>query len=157
MFNASGNASAAPAAASAAALPKAGEDGNWFIPGDFDTPRFLQQAKEQFVHIQGIWDSGATDSLRDYLTDDLIAELKPQLAERGGAANKTEVVLLNAELLGIESVSDGHLASVRFSGMLREAPGAEAFRFEEVWNLYKSANSGWLLAGIQQIPVDYAS
>lgn len=158
MFNSSGNAAAAPAAAAVAAvLPKAGEDGNWFIPGDFDTPRFLQQAKEQFVHIQGIWDSGATDSLRDYLTDDLIAELKPQLAERGGAANKTEVVLLNAELLGIESVSDGHLASVRFSGMLRQAPGAEAFRFEEVWNLYKSANSGWLLAGIQQIPVDYAS
>ena len=153
MFNSSGNTSAAPAAV----LPKAGEDGNWFIPGDFDTPRFLQQAKEQFVHIQGIWDSGAIDSLRYYLTDDLIAELKPQLAERGGAANKTEVVLLNAELLGIESVSDGHLASVRFSGMLREVLGAEAFRFEEVWNLYKSANSGWLLAGIQQIPVACAS
>jgi predicted lipid-binding transport protein (Tim44 family) len=54
-------------------------------------------------------------------------------------------------------VSDGHLASVRFSGMLREAPGTEAFRFEEVWNLFKPASGGWLLAGIQQIPVDYAS
>ncbi|MCY1312102.1 hypothetical protein D9M70_624940 [compost metagenome] len=73
------------------------------------------------------------------------------------APNKTEVVLLNAELLGIETVSDGHLASVRFSGMLREAPGTEAFRFEEVWNLFKPASGGWLLAGIQQIPVDYAS
>ena len=155
---------AAPAAAAAAApvappavLPKAGEDNNWFVPGDFDTPNFLKQAKEQFVRIQAVWDSGSTDGLRDFLTDDLITELKPQLAERGEAPNKTEVVLLNAEMLGIETVSDGHLASVRFSGMLREAPGTEAFRFEEVWNLFKPANGGWLLAGIQQIPVDQAS
>ena len=66
------------------------------------------------MRIQAVWDSGETDRLREFLTDDLIVELKPQLAERGGAANKTEVVLLNAELLGIETVSDGHLASVRF-------------------------------------------
>jgi len=153
-------AAAAPAAAPVAppaVLPKAGEDNNWFVPGDFDTPNFLKQAKEQFVRIQAVWDSGSTDGLRDFLTDDLITELKPQLAERGAAPNKTEVVLLNAEMLGIETVSDGHLASVRFSGMLREAPGAEAFRFEEVWNLFKPANGGWLLAGIQQIPVDQAS
>ncbi|AUL48609.1 hypothetical protein BTL55_17840 [Bordetella trematum] len=151
-------AAAAPAApVQDAAAPKAGDDGNWFVPGDFDTPRFLQQAKDQFVRIQGIWDSGDVSQLRDLLTDDLIAELKPQLEARGEQANKTEVVLLNAELLGIETVSDGHLASVRFSGMLREAPGTEAFRFEEVWNLFKPNSGGWLLAGIQQIPVEYAS
>lgn len=148
---------AVAAAEPAAAIPKAGDDNNWFVPGDFDTPNFLKQAKDQFVRIQAVWDSGSTDRLRDYLTDDLITELKPQLTERGAAPNKTEVVLLNAELLGIETVSDGHLASVRFSGMLREAPGAEAFRFEEVWNLFKPANGGWLLAGIQQIPVEFAS
>ncbi|SIT22534.1 Tim44 domain-containing protein [Achromobacter sp. MFA1 R4] len=154
-------AAAAPVAAAPVAppavLPAAGDDNNWFVPGDFDTVNFLKQAKEQFVRIQAVWDSGSTDGLREFLTDDLITELKPQLAERGAAPNKTEVVLLNAEMLGIETVSDGHLASVRFSGMLREAPGAEAFRFEEVWNLFKPANGGWLLAGIQQIPVEHAS
>ncbi len=144
-------------AGAAAALPQAGEDGNWFIRGGFDTPRFLQQAKTQFVSIQALWDTGDISRLREYLTDDLISELKPQLEARGGAANKTEVVLLNAELLGIETVSGGHLASVRYSGMLREEPGAEAFRFEEVRNLFKPAQGGWLLAGIQQIPVEYAS
>ncbi|SEJ55834.1 Tim44 domain-containing protein [Achromobacter sp. NFACC18-2] len=154
-------AAAAPVAAAPVAppavLPAAGDDNNWFVPGDFDTVNFLKQAKEQFIRIQAVWDSGSTDGLREFLTDDLITELKPQLAERGAAPNKTEVVLLNAEMLGIETVSDGHLASVRFSGMLREAPGAEAFRFEEVWNLFKPANGGWLLAGIQQIPVEHAS
>ena len=35
--------------------------------------------------------------------------------------------------------------------MLREEANTEAFSFEEVWNLYKAENTGWLLAGIQQI------
>lgn len=129
-------------------------DESWFIPGDFDTPAFLANAKQQFAQIQRIWDSGDVSQLSDYLTDDLIAEIKPQIEARGGKAEHTEIVLLTAELLGIETVSGGHLASVRYSGMLREAPGAEAFRFEEVWNLYKADGQGWLLAGIQQIPVE---
>jgi len=154
-FQQSGNLSAtdfsgnAPAAAEPA-------DKSWFIPGDFDTPTFLQTAKKQFVTIQGLWDKGDIEELKNYLTEDLVAELSPQITSRAGQS-QTEVVLLNAELLGIEQVQDGHLASVRFSGMLREDAQEAAFRFEEVWNLYKENNSGWLLAGIQQIPVENAS
>lgn len=150
----------APQASSAAAPIGSGtsahSEASWFIPSDFDTPRFLQEAKQQFVAIQKIWDSGDVSQLRNFLTDDLAKELQPQLAGRNGE-NHTEVVMLNAELLGIEKVTDGHLASVRFSGMLREQVGAEAFRFEEVWNLFKPEQGGWLLAGIQQIPVEHAS
>jgi predicted lipid-binding transport protein (Tim44 family) len=42
---------------------------------------------------------------------------------------------------------------VRFSGLVRETPGAAPASFEEVWNLMKPADgsSGWLLAGIQQM------
>src|SRR5690606_41302607 len=63
-------------------------------------------------------------------------------------------ILLNAELLGIEQVAGGYLASVRYSGMLREERDGDAFRFEEVWNLYKQDNAGWLVAGIQQMPTN---
>jgi predicted lipid-binding transport protein (Tim44 family) len=131
-------------------------DQNWFIPVDFDTQRFLSEAKKQFVSIQKVWDSGNISEMRNFLTDDLMKELQAQLSDRI-EENHTEVVLLNAELLGIEKVSDGHLASVRFSGMLREQEGTEAFRFEEVWNLFKPEQGGWLLAGIQQVPVSQAS
>jgi predicted lipid-binding transport protein (Tim44 family) len=131
-------------------------DQNWFIPVDFDTQRFLSEAKNQFISIQKVWDSGNIAEMRTFLTDDLMKELQAQLSGRI-EENHTEVVLLNAELLGIEKVSDGHLASVRFSGMLREQAGAEAFRFEEVWNLFKPEQGGWLLAGIQQVPVSQAS
>lgn len=131
-------------------------DSNWFIPADFNTVAFLQEAKKQFVFIQDLWDKGDVTQLRQYMTDDLVRELTPQIEAQSGRT-KTEVVLLNAELLGMEKITDagfdGHLASVRFSGMLREEANQAAFRFEEVWNLYKAENSGWLLAGIQQIEV----
>lgn len=147
---------AQPVAPAAAAVPAAPVDESWFIPENFDTANFLANAKQQFIKIQAIWDSGDLEELREYMTDDLIAEVKPELLGRGDD-NVTEVVLLNAELLGIEKVSDGHLASVRYSGMLRESREGEAFRFEEVWNLYKGEKTGWLLAGIQQIPLEHAS
>lgn len=156
--------SAQPQAASTRPVPSAfgsgggaqEQDPTWFIPSDFDANSFLHEAKQQFIAIQKVWDSGDIQRLRNFLTDDLLAELQAQLSGRQGE-NQTDVVLLNAELLGIEKVTDGHLASVRFSGMLREKPGTEAFRFEEVWNLFKPAQGGWLLAGIQQIPVTQAS
>ncbi|GAA0502388.1 Tim44-like domain-containing protein [Pigmentiphaga sp. GD03639] len=146
------NAAPAAAPAASAAATGAAPTGEWGIPSDFDTANFLSHAKSYFVKLQGVWDRGDVNELRDLVTDDLLAELSQQIGQRQGQ-NVTEVVLLNAELLGIETVSDGHLASVRFSGMLREAPGTEAFRFEEVWNLFKPNDGGWLLAGVQQIPV----
>lgn len=150
-------ASAASAVEDVAPIQAAPVDEKWFIPADFDTPAFLATAKAQFVAIQAVWDSGDLNKLADYLTDDLIAEFKPQILAREGKPESTEIVLLNAELMGIEAVAGGHLASVRYSGMLRESSQSEAFRFEEVWNLYKAENAGWLLAGIQQIPVENAS
>ncbi|MFA5663123.1 Tim44 domain-containing protein [Castellaniella sp.] len=125
-------------------------DASWFIPADFDVPVFLEQAKQQFIRIQTLWDAGDRDQLGELLTDDMLVEITPSLPHPD-EGNHTEVVLLNAELMGIEAVAGGHLASVRYSGMLRESAGAEASRFEEVWNLYKAQGAGWLLAGIQQI------
>jgi len=149
---------AAPVQAAVSPAPEAAEpmrEGDWTIPAGFDSAAFLNEAKKQFVQIQKIWDSGDLTPMRDYLTDDLITEMQQQLQSRTDT-DRTEVVLLNAELLGIEKVLDGHLASVRFSGMLREGAG-EAFRFEEVWNLLKPESGGWLLAGIQQIPQENAN
>lgn len=144
------NAPASAAAPEIQSVASPAADPSWFIPADFDVPGFLAQAKQRFVQIQALWDAGNRENLREYLTDDLLVEITPQLPQHD-EGNHTEVVLLNAELLGIETVAGGHLASVRYSGMLREEAGAEAFRFEEVWNLYKADGEGWLLAGIQQI------
>lgn len=75
-----------------------------------------------------------------------------QLTERGSASNHTDVVSIDAELLGIETTSDEYIASVRFHGMVREAEHAPAEAFNEIWVLAKpvSGQGGWLLAGLQQ-------
>ena len=128
----------------------------WSIPAGFDVNGFLHHAKENFVTMQDAWDRSDTASLRNLMTDTMLTEIKAQIAERDatssmGQMTKTEVVSLEAKLLGIEESYDSHLASVEFSGMIREDVGAQAEAFKEVWNmsLSKAANSGWLVAGIQ--------
>ena len=125
--------------------------GEWFIPADFDQQRFLEEAKKQFIAVQTAWDTMDFDGLQGRLTEELYAEYAGKMAAHGGK-NQTEVVLLNADLMGIEKLANGHLASVRFSGMIREDDKPEASSFEEVWNLHKPDGKGWLLAGIQQLP-----
>src|SRR3546814_18591699 len=75
---------------------------------------FFYDQKTAYEMRIGDWSSDVCSSDLD-----LVAEIKPEPMARG-EGNVTEVVLLNAELLGIEAVSGGHLASVRYSGMLRE-------------------------------------
>ena len=67
--------------------------------------------------------------------------------------NKTDVQMLDAKLLGIEELTDVYMASVEFSGMIREDDSAGASPFREVWNMTKPRNGagGWLVAGVQAL------
>ena len=52
------------------------------------------------------------------------------------------------------TADDQAIASVRFNGQLREAPGASPEAFDEIWHVQKNlkdSESVWLLAGIQQV------
>ena len=124
----------------------------WGVPGDFDTDAFLRHAKSSFIRMQAAWDKGDVADLREFTTPEVFAELKMQIAERGANADFTDVVSIDAQLLGIETTASDYLASVQFDGMIRTAPGAPAEPFSEVWNMEKplAGNTGWLLAGIQQ-------
>lgn len=130
---------------------------NWGIPEGFDTPGFLSAAKRNFVTLQAAWDRSDIASLRAMMTDGMLEEIKAQLAEReghtGGQANHTEVVMLEAQLLGIEDLGEAYMASVEFSGMIREEASAGPNPFREVWNMSKPKNgsSGWLVAGVQAL------
>jgi predicted lipid-binding transport protein (Tim44 family) len=129
----------------------------WGIPAGFDTEGFVAAAKRNFVSLQDAWDRADMNSLRSMMTDEMLSEIKAQLGEReshlGGQPNKTEVVMLDAQLLGIEDLGSDYMASVEFSGMIREEPGAGPSPFREVWNMTKpkSGNSGWLVAGVQAL------
>ena len=130
---------------------------NWGIPPGFDTEGFLAAAKRNFVTLQDAWDRSDISSLRSMMTDEMLVEIRSQLAEREGQQtgqpNKTEVVMIEAQLLGIEDLGDDYMASVEFSGMIREEASAGPSPFREVWNMTKpkSGNSGWLVAGLQAL------
>jgi len=123
------------------------------IPAGFDTESFLRNAKVYFVRLQAAWDVGNIEDIREFTTPEMFAEVRVDLASRGAQANQTDVVQLNADLLAVEERGSEYLASVRFSGLIREEAGAAAAPFVEIWNLSKSRTTGegWLLAGIQQV------
>ena len=128
----------------------------WGVPEGFDTDGFLKACKANFLTLQDAWDRSDINNLRTMMTDEMLGEIKTQLAEReshtGGVTNKTEVVMLNAQLLGIEELSDAYMASVEFSGMIKEDASAGASPFREVWNMTKPrSGGGWLVAGVQAL------
>jgi predicted lipid-binding transport protein (Tim44 family) len=122
------------------------------LPAGFDAEGFARQAKLQFGRIQAAWDTGDRAVLADVTTPGMIDEIGRDLAERGPHA-PSEFTNLGAEVLEVTTENGQHWASVRYTGNLREGPGAATTPFDEVWNLTKpvDGSSGWLLAGIQQI------
>ena len=130
---------------------------NWGVPADFDAEGFLSAAKRNFVTLQAAWDRSDITTLRSMMTDSMLDEIRTQLTEReahrGVQPNHTDVVMIEAQLLGIEDLGDGYMASVEFSGMIREEPSAGPSPFREVWNMTKpkAGSSGWLVAGVQAL------
>ena len=128
----------------------------WGIPAGFDVDNFVTAAKRNFVTLQDAWDRSDITALRSMMTDAMVVEIRNQLSEREaqfpGQPNKTEVVMLDAQLLGIEEQADAYLASVEFNGMIREDAASGPSPFREVWNMSKSKQGGgWLVAGVQAL------
>jgi predicted lipid-binding transport protein (Tim44 family) len=136
----------APAAAAAQASPVA-------IPG-FEAEPFLRVAKTSFIRLQAANDAGDLDDIRDFTTPEMFAEIAMQVRDRGEVAQKTEVVTLNASLVEAVVEGDYAIASVRFTGLVREAADANPEPFDEIWHVrqdQRERKATWLIAGIQQV------
>ena len=128
----------------------------WGVPAGFDSEGFIKAAKANFITLQAAWDKSDISSLRAMMTDSMLLEIKTQLSERethtGAQPNHTDVQALEARLLGIEELADEYMASVEYTGMIREDAASSPSPFREVWNMTKSKNGGgWLVAGVQAL------
>ena len=128
------------------------------VPNGFDARGFVNSAKEVFMTLQEAWDRSDMGTLHKMLTDQMLAEIKSQLSEREQHSNSghitlTDVVTLQAELLGIQESVTQYTASVEFSGLIREDPTQGPSPFREVWSLCrpKDNSTGWLVAGVQAL------
>jgi predicted lipid-binding transport protein (Tim44 family) len=120
-------------------------------PAGFDAADFLRNAKVQFIRLQAAYDTKNTADLRDFTAPEVFAEIQMQFQERQDAANQTEVVSLNAELNDVTNEAGGILASVAFSGTIREEVNGPAEPFKETWHFQKNNDiQKWLLVGLQQ-------
>ncbi len=139
-----GTAGSAPAAEPAA--PRA-------IPG-FEAEPFLRVAKTSFIRLQAAHDARDLDDIRDFTTPEMFAQVAMQVRERGEAPQRTEVVSLDARLVEAVLEGDYAIASVRFTGLLREAADANPEPFDEIWHVrqdQRDRKATWLIAGIQQV------
>ena len=152
LFNQGPAAGAAQAPVAAADPTVSGYTAAMQVPGGFDTEAFVRQAKVQFVRLQAAFDARNADDLREFTSPEMFGELNIDMMQRGSTPQTTEVVELNAELTGMHQEGPILVASVHFSGLIREEPNSPAEPFSEIWNFTRPASgaSGWVLAGIQQ-------
>ena len=117
-----------------------------------DVDGFLRQAKLNFIRLQAANDRGDMEDIRQFCSPEMAAEIQMQWQERNQQAQVTDVMHLDAELLDVSTEANRALASVRFSGQLREEVNAAPEAFSEVWHLTKplDGSRGWTIAGIQQ-------
>ena len=122
------------------------------LPEGFDTEAFLRIAKLNFIRLQAANDAKNLDDIREFVSPEMFAEISIQIGERGSAPQQTDVVTLNSELVEVTTEANRHIASVRFSGMIREEIERAAVPFDELWHLSKPVDDskGWSIAGIQQ-------
>ena len=141
-----------PLAGTATAINAAPATSAGNIPADFPVESFLRSAKTSFIRLQAANDRKDLSDIREYTTPEMFAEISMQMQERDDAPQKTDVIAINGELLEVNEENDWAIATVRFTGQLRENNGMPE-NVDEIWHVQKNLRdnkSVWLLAGIQQ-------
>ncbi len=122
------------------------------LPDDFDEEDFLQGAKATYVRLNKSWDNHDLSDIDQFVSPALMDELRSQLAEQDGK-QETQIMLINASLVEVQSQGAEQTASVYFDVLLREDANATApIEVHEIWHFARPANGNgmWRLDGIQQ-------
>ena len=118
-----------------------------------DMQDFLLVARQSFLQMQDAWDRADLPALGVMATGPLLDDLREQLAMRGPGPNHTEVLELKVRLLALEELHEAFVASVEFTGLIRERLDEAAAPFCELWLLakLKTTGLGWRLARVQSL------
>lgn len=130
------------------ALPAAGP-----VLPQVERDALLAMARERFLELQRAWDAADVDALRALTTPEMLEELLAPLEDRGLAPNRTDVLRLEARLVAFDHIGPLELASLEFSGIVRESAERGPVPFREVWMLARSRQQGgdWRLARQQAL------
>lgn len=123
------------------------------LPAPFERSRLLAEARGHFMRLQDAWDGADVAALERLTTAAMLQDLRHQLSDRGPGPNRTDVVTLHAELIGFEELPTAYLASIEYSGLIREGDGQGPAPFRELWMLArpKAGETVWRLARQQAL------
>lgn len=121
------------------------------VPAGFDQEEFLRGAKMAYTHLQAAWDSRDLQSISQFATASVIEELRNQMAA-DPTPSKTQILLVNAQLLSMTEFGAQDKADVYFDVLMRESATQEQpTNAREIWHFVREHEKGnWMLDGIQQ-------
>ena len=122
------------------------------MPPGFDADEFLRGAKMAYSRLQASWDKRDMNDIVQFTTEAVQQSVREQMAA-DPKPSTTEILLVNAQLLGVTNEGDEQYAQVFFDVLLRETPAQETpSSAREVWHFVRPVTGGnWKLDGIQQV------
>lgn len=122
------------------------------VPAGFDTEDFLRGAKMAFTRLQKSWDERNLGDIAQFATPAVMQEITRQ-SQEGTPPGRTEILLLNAQLLDVREEGGKQTASVFFDVLMRETPAQDTAQVREVWHFVRplDGSDSWKLDGIQQV------
>jgi predicted lipid-binding transport protein (Tim44 family) len=124
------------------------------IPPGFNVDEFMKGAKAAYHRLQDSWNRRDLEDIRQFTSPEVWEEIHRQAQEQP-VAEKTEIVLVNGQLLEVNTEGEDTVASVHFDVLMRETPEEERPKqVREVWHFSRKDNvpgSFWRLEGIQQM------
>lgn len=103
------------------------------LPAGVDAAALLDSARDQFIRLQAAWDAGDIALLGALTTPQMLDELRGELPAAGSPPNRTDVLSLQARLLGVDDLGSVWLATIEFTGTVSECPERGPAAFRELW------------------------
>ncbi len=122
------------------------------VPSDFDQENFLRGAKMAYQRLNDSWDKRDLADIASFTTSPFMQEINSQ-AQEDQSPSKTEIMLINAQLLSVTNEAGRETATVFFDVTLREEQNSPTIQVREAWHFVRASNSDdmWKLDGIQQV------
>lgn len=123
------------------------------VPEGFDSEDFLRGAKMAYTRLQAAWDKRDAADIANFARPAVLEEVQKQI-EAEPTPSKTELLLVNAQLLEVKNEGTEQNAMVFFDVLLREDPAQTTpTQVREIWHFTRplSGEDSWKLEGIQQV------
>ena len=120
-------------------------------PPGFDQAAFVNGSREHYRILQGAWNHNQLDTIEEYVSPSLFADLKEERAKLEGEQH-TDVMYVDAEIVRADHDANKAQLSLQFSGRYRDSVEGVEEDISDIWHLERDltvANAPWLIVGIQ--------